>query len=171
MSSSQACKFFALNGVCKFGEQCAYTHNESIAEEIKSIRLSIENICRRIDLYERRLLDLENVSSPKTDLEEQEEMSENFVIQQMDGCDDIEDITVTFQCEDCQETFTEEDVYINHMDSERYFCEECKICFLVQLEYDKHEYELHTAEYFRVSKLTPTRKHLAIERLNQEMGF
>ena len=52
------CKYHAANGFCKFGSSCRYTHKQDPTEEIRSIKSSIEEISKRIENFDRILLQI-----------------------------------------------------------------------------------------------------------------
>ena len=76
-----------------------------------------------------------------------------------------------FKCEDCSNSFPNQQQLNDHVEKVMYVCEECAICYFSEYEYDIHKHDQHRAEYFEYNKLTPRRKRQAIQRLNQQLGF
>ena len=56
------CRYFSLNGSCKYNESCAYAHRESEAQtEIKTVKERLAKSELKVEELEKKLLDMNNI--------------------------------------------------------------------------------------------------------------
>ena len=102
------------------------------------------------------------------------------VIPQFDGCtsqplqlvpqpsSSTSEQNVTYQCDNCQEVFESTNQLEKHIEENEFVCEECKLCFLSEYDYDLHEHEIHCQSYHTYNLVSPRTKQKAIQRLLAE---